>query len=350
MLHMRVTKADAEHAKVLLADAGLLDRGMKVQNSARYVLFPILLDAQKTKKVIEKLGRGAGVVERQGVPNARRMSYADLLAARLTERELKLVVRGYEALGNIAIVELRGSLGRKEKEVGRAIVETNGRISTVLAKAGPVHGTYRTRRLRHIYGKSTYIAHYKENGCEFSFDVRKAFFSAALSFERGRIDALTRDGEAVAVPFAGVGPFAIEIAKHHQHSHVLAVELNREACRYMRANIRLNRVHNVELVQGDFAALASKYKGFADRVVAPMPKTSLDFMPAICAIAKARAIVHLYAFCKVGGQKELKSSIAARALEQGRRARFVGQRIVRPYSRDEVEMVFDIALSAARNL
>ncbi len=345
MLHLRVEKAKAEHAKALLGESGLLNRKMMVQNSARYVLFPILLDAQKTKKVLERLGGGTKLVDRQGVPNARRVSYYDLLSERLSKRELALVARGYEGLGNIAIVELRGDIGSKEKIVGRSIAEANPRISTVLAKAGAVHGTYRTRRLRRIYGKSTYMAHYKENGCSFAFDVRKAFFSAALSFERGRIDALVRDGEAVAVPFAGVGPFAIEIAKHHPHSRVLAIELNADAYRYMKANMKLNRVANLEAVHGDFAAVAERRKGFADRVVVPMPKTSLDFMPAICAIAKARASVHLYAFCGVGKQDELKKEIAAKALAMGRKVRFVGERMVRPYSRNEVEMVFDIVLS-----
>ena len=43
------------------------------------------------------------------------------------------------------------------------------------------------------------------------------------------------------MPFAGVGPFAIEIAKSHPRASVLAIELNPSAYGYMLKNIRLNK-------------------------------------------------------------------------------------------------------------
>ena len=244
---------------------------------------------------------------------------------------------------------IRGMLSKPlSPEVGRAIIETNKGISTVLAKSGPVSGVYRKRKLRHIYGAETYTATYRENGCTFVFDARKAFFSGRLSFERGRVDRLAGNGERVAVAGAGVGPFAIEIAKHHPMSSVLAIELNRSAYVYMKRNIKLNKTGNVEPVQGDFRSVANARKGYADRVIVPMPTVSIDMLPSVFMIAKPAATVHLYAFCRSDGVDALKERIKLTAHEHGRSARFIGRREVRPYSRDEIEVVLDIRLGMRR--
>ena len=57
------------------------------------------------------------------------------------------------------------------------------RIETVLLKAGPVEGRYRTRKLSYLTGAKKYMVEYRENGCLFRFDPRKTFFSSRLSFE-----------------------------------------------------------------------------------------------------------------------------------------------------------------------
>lgn len=348
MRYLRVGAHDAERVRALLAKENLLDRRMKVLNSARYVLLPLVIDGQKAIKVIGGVPKGARIIEREGEPRIVRATYMDLLRKRLTKRELGMVARGYDVLGNIAIVELSGDLKGREQEVGRAIIETNKGISTVLAKSGPVSGVYRKRKLRHIYGAETYTATYRENGCTFVFDARKAFFSGRLSFERGRVDRLAGNGERVAVAGAGVGPFAIEIAKHHPMSSVLAIELNRSAYVYMKRNIKLNKTGNVEPVQGDFRSVANARKGYADRVIVPMPTVSIDMLPSVFMIAKPAATVHLYAFCRSDGVDALKERIKLTAHEHGRSARFIGRREVRPYSRDEIEVVLDIRLGMRR--
>ncbi len=349
MRYLRVRAKDAESARSILAKKNILDKRARVLNSARYVLLPVIIDGQKTIKVIEGLGMNAGIVERKGERAALRTTYRELLEKRLTEEELSMVARGYDVLGNIAIVELFGDLGSKEKEVGKAMVEANANISTVLAKSGPVSGVYRKRKLRRIYGEDTYMALYKENGCAFRFDVRKAFFSSRLSFERGRVDRLSRDGESVAVAGAGVGPYAIEIAKHHPRSAILAVELNRSACADMKRNIILNRTPNVEPVLGDFNKVAMERRGYADRVIVPMPTVSMEMLPSIFAVAKAKALVHLYTFYRTDGIKELKDRIRQAAKGHGRSAVFKGQRVVRPYSKDEIELCLDIMLGTAKS-
>ena len=137
----------------------------------------------------------------------------------LTKKELSKLARGYDQLGDIVIIEFDGSKG-KEKEIAQILMDSNRSIKTVLAKAGAISGKYRVRKLRYVAGKKNFIATYVENGCRFRFDTRKVFFSNRLSYERSRIIKLVKDRERIMVMFAGIGPFAIEIAKAKRHTKI----------------------------------------------------------------------------------------------------------------------------------
>ena len=74
-------------------------------------------------------------------------------------------------------------------------------------------GEFRTRDLEIIAGDDKTETEYKESGCRFIVDVRKAFFSPRLSSERMRISELVNDGEVIVNMFGGIGMFSIIAAK-----------------------------------------------------------------------------------------------------------------------------------------
>ena len=230
------------------------------------------------------------------------------------------------------------------KKVAGAIMRTNRSIRTVLRKGGAVKGRYRTRKFHFVAGRKNYIANYRENGCTFRFDVRTAFFSARLAYERKRIAGLAKGGEKVVVMFSGVGPFAIEIAKAHGTCRVVAIELNKEAHKAALENKRLNRIDNVALVQGDVKKLAPEYKGFADRIVMPLPKGASKFLAEALLVAKDSCVVHYYAFCRADREKETVERIRKFVESRGRKFRLIGKRTVRPYSSKEIEIVVDFLM------
>lgn len=255
---------------------------------------------------------------------------------------------GYDLLGNIAIIDTRrrrdigGRAGRIS--IAREIMSRNKNIETVVEKAGPVSGRYRTREFRHLLGRRSFMARYRENGAVFTFDIRRVFFSSRLSYERARLASIIKDGERVAIPFAGVGPFPIVIAKRLRGSEILAIELNRHAYRYMLENIAANRVENVRAVCGDFKRLSGRYKGFADRVVMQMPTASLDFIDDMLKISKDRARASIYVFCNAdSGIDEAKARIRAHLKGRGYGMRCLFYRVVRTYSKTEIEAVIDIS-------
>ena len=68
-------------------------------------------------------------------------------------------------------------------------------------QSSSVEGEFRTRDLEIIAGDDKTETEYKESGCRFIVDVRKAFFSPRLSSERIRISELVNDGEVIVNMF-----------------------------------------------------------------------------------------------------------------------------------------------------
>jgi len=271
-----------------------------------------------------------------------------MLRSILNGRESSLLERGYEQLGSIAII---GSKLRRAKElrVAKALMVSNKSITTVLAKAGPVSGTYRTRKLRYVAGVRTYDALYRENNCLFRFDVRKVYFSSKLAYERARITARAKDGENILVMFAGAGPFAIEIAKAHPRTHVVAIEINRHGYESMLENIRLNKTPNATAVLGDVRKACVKYRGFADRVIMPLPMSSLQFLDEALFVSKKRATVDIYSFGAAGSAfEDAWKAIRAHAASRGYRVRLLDKREVRNYSSSEVEVCVEYGLAKSK--
>ena len=94
--------------------------------------------------------------------------------------------------------------------------------------------------------------------------------------------------------FSGIGPYAIEIAKHTKAKEVVGVELNEIACEYAVANAALNKV-NVVFHCGDVRKTVSKLGKF-DRILMPLPKGAEEFLETAFSAAKKGTIIHFYDF------------------------------------------------------
>ncbi len=330
MLYIKTRKARAETLKENLVKRGYLSIGDKIMHDDSYVYLPLNEYAGENIKSLS--GEGLDIVKHNRGTSGKKPLRTGI---------------GYDLFGNIAIIDAkRKMLGAEAaKEVGKRIIAINPNVTTVLEKLGPVKGQFRTRKLGFICGKRRYIAKYSENGANFVFDVRRVFFSARLAYERARIAALVRRGETVAVPFAGIGPFPIVIAKRSNPSHIIAIELNKTAFAYMERNISMNKIACIDAACGDFKAIASKYAGRADRVIMQMPTQSMDFIGPMLKIAKEKGRAHIYIFCNSKKVRHVRDEIRRELGSFGYRTRFLFERIVRTYSKEDVEMVFDISFT-----
>lgn len=331
MLGIRVQKGKAEGLKKYLQKNGMLDGKHKVFGGNSFIYFPLSVEASTWLKRKAK-SMGTTLVEKDFEPTPERMLK--------DASRIEGAARGYDMYGSIAVIEADPAAARK---MARALMSVNKNIKTVLRKGGPFSGRYRTRKFVFVAGRRNYMTDgYRENGCEFRFDLRKAFFTPRLGYERKRINELVNDGEKVMVMFAGIGPYAIEIAKRHKKCRVVAIELNKEACRYMRENIKLNKTGNVVCEEGDVNSFVSKYAGFADRIIMPLPKDAPSFLPAAIRMSGQESTIHCYQFCR---QDKINKTLAETKKfieKRGAAVRKMAYRVVLPYSATEVEIVIDL--------
>lgn len=344
MLGIRVNKKGAEAVKAYLKAHKLLDKQHYVFSRGAFIYFPILpLDEQVERKVRLIGGTLTKAAFRR---SSRSPDYRTLLLKRIGKKGYEDAIKSFDLIGNTAII---GSQPSTERAIAEAIMDANPKVTRVISKAGAVSGRYRTRNFHHVAGERGYSVTYAENNIRISMDIRKAFFSPRLAYERKRISDLAKDGEAVVVMFAGVGPFAILLAKEHPHSKVVAIELNMEAYKYMLDNVTLNKALNVTPLHGDVRRFSKKYGGFADRILMPLPKDSHDFIDVANSMSADRCVIHYYAFGpKLNPYSKPMSDIKSFFAAKGKRVKFLFKRVVRQYSPTDVEIVLDFEISSKR--
>jgi tRNA (guanine37-N1)-methyltransferase len=323
---IKVEKAKANTAIRSLAAQGMLDPSFCIAHDKAYVYIPVIGEArgyETSRKRLKPRKRApsnlAEAMKKQGV-------------------DAKNVISSFDLLGNVAVVELPKKINAKK--VAKAIIEVHKNVETVYAKKSGMQGKYRVRKFKLIGGKKNKIAKYRENGVLMEFDVEKVFFSPRLSSERKRIADLAKDGENVLVLFAGVGPFALCIAKQKPLSKVIGVELNREAVKWFNKNIKLNKLNNVEAVLGDVSKL--KYDGWADRIVMPLPKDAEHFLKDAEKASKKGTVIHFYSF--VDSNRPEQHAMEKIKNNLTKKYRIIQIRKVRDYSPKTVQIVADIEL------
>jgi tRNA (guanine37-N1)-methyltransferase len=211
---------------------------------------------------------------------------------------LKFVPRGFEVVGDIAILNLPRELDKYRFEIARALLESlRPRIRLVVKRASPARNPERVHAYEVLAGYGGLETLHRESGCIFKVDISKVFFSSRLQYERARIASLVRPGEIVINMFAGVGPFSIVIAKRVPNVKVYSIDVNPEAYKLMVENVKLNRVEDkVVPLLGDATKVVDLYnlKGVADRVLMPSPEHAINYLAKAVESLRTRGFTHYY--------------------------------------------------------
>jgi len=334
MLFAKVRKKDGQKVHQFLIESEAFARGYTTVQEGEFVFFPL---AKRVKGSFE-------IVEMEAEPLPQKyLKMEDALAKTLTKKEMETLITAFDIIGDIAIIDIPDSLEKKEKEIANAVLAVHKNIKVVAKKTGAMSGEYRVRPLKVIAGENRTETIYREHGVRMKLDVASVYFSVRLSAERKRIAELVKPGETILALFAGVGPFPLVISKTHPDAKIVAIELNPDAVRYMEGNIKLNKFKNIEAIEGDARAVVLKrYRGFADRVLMPLPKSADSFLDAAVAGAKDGGVVHFYAFApEADPYSEAEKKIQEEAKKAGARVSFLNERIVRPYSPRIVQVAID---------
>ena len=293
---MRVPARDGEETRQALIRGGALDPSLKVYREGVDLILPLLEELE-----------GAAWFEFEVHPGREPLPR-------------------HELVGGIAIMQ------DNDPDEAERLLASRPSLHTVVFADGEVHGEYRTREFRVLAGEPTTQTKVTEHGHTFTVDLAGAYFSARLSTERQRILAQVQGGEVVLDMFAGVGPFAIALAK--KASLVVASDLNPRAIGLMLENLAQNRTKNVLPVLADARRLDRILPRKFDRVVMNLPLSGTEFLPEAFRLCQPGGTIHFYSLVSAEGEH------TARIRELG--GTVLAERVVRSYSPGQWHAVYDV--------
>lgn len=345
---LKVPKKQGQSVIVLASKLGIVDGELEIQRDETAIYIPLFSKPHgEALAVLKEKVPEFGITTRV-FPETKKQqaSLASLLAPTLPPHLLPSLPHSADIVGDIAIIELTPELEQHREVIGKAVMKANRNVRTVLAKASAVTGTYRLRDYTVIAGKPNTETVHKEYGCRYCVDVAKAYYSPRLSNEHNRIADLVQEGETVIDLFAGVGPFAVKIAKNHNSVKVYAIDINPEAVEYLKRNIRLNRVdEKVHVLLGDARKIVNeKLRSAADRVIMNLPEKAIEFVDVACAAIKPQGgTVHFYGFVSESEPLEnMKRRFSETVEKCGRTVdSFLLSRLVRATAPHEWQAVLD---------
>jgi len=205
-----------------------------------------------------------------------------------------------------------------------------------------VQGELRIRKVRVVAGEPRTRTEHIEFGLRYFVDVERAYFSPRLGAERARVAAQVSPGEVVVDMFAGVGPYAILIARTRQPKAVHAIDANPAAVELLRENVRRNRAEVV--VHEGLGQKILPRLGPVHRVIMDLPQGAREFLPATVPCVRYGGVVHFYAIAERGHVKEAREDALVLIRHGKRNAQVLGTRIVRGYSPGRVHLAMDLRI------
>jgi tRNA (guanine37-N1)-methyltransferase len=349
---LKVAKKNAQKTLALANKLQLTDKTLEIQKGTDSICIPLTRKPEDDEFSLLK-GQAPEIQLAVLIFSEKRRqekTVAEALADHLAPHLLARLPHAFDVVGDIAIIEVPPELEAHKHAVGEAILAAQKNVHTVLAKIGAISGVYRLREFEVIAGEPKTTTVHKEYGCSYYVDVAKAYFSPRLSTEHQRVAALVQSGETVVDLFAGVGPFAVLIAKNNPDATVYAIDINADAVELLKRNIRLNRVEKrVYPIVGDAREVVrEKLAGVADRVIMNLPETANAFIDVACkAVKPSGGTVHFYGFVRLPDNiEELKKRFSAVVQQEGRQVEaFTHAKTVRATAPYEWQVVLDAKIA-----
>ncbi|GBN12131.1 tRNA (guanine(37)-N1)-methyltransferase [Araneus ventricosus] len=199
-------------------------------------------------------------------------------------------VSSFSIVGHVIHINLKPDLMDFKHLIGQVLLDKHSSIKTVVNKAHIIENEFRNFSIELLAGEPKYEVLVKENNCQYAFDFSKVFWNPRLGHEHNEIVKRTTPGDFVYDVFAGVGPFAVPLAKKKCQVH--ANDLNPDSFKWLCHNATLNKVsqnlHCYNLDGKEFIQTVVK-KGLAEfwnsdaegnyfHILMNLPASALEFL------------------------------------------------------------------------
>ncbi len=308
--------------------------------------------AQKGDRVLIPVERAPSELEDQWTletatlgPNPRRPPLDRIREALTTELAaglLDLLPRGWSELGDVVVLRLPEELLAHAEAIGAAFGEVLGVRSVISLEES--RGELREPVTHHLWGDVDTETVHRENGIAYHLDPARVMFSPGNHHERHRLAETITPGEHVVDLFAGIGYFALPLAR--AGARVTACEKNPVAAGFLERSAEANGLADrIEVLVGDCRERAPE--GSADRV-------HMGYFPATwryldCALRALRAdggMLHYHTEVKEPDAiQKAKEELVANLPSSAPQPRTVGARRVKTTGPGAVHVVLDVEVT-----
>lgn len=150
----------------------------------------------------------------------------------------------YSIIGHIIHLNLKDEILPFKYIIAQIFLDKLKICKTVINKEHSIDNEFRNFKIDLLAGEENYNVLVKENGITYEFDFSKVYWNPRLSKEHDRIVELLASSHLVFDVFAGVGPFAIPLAKKKK-VNVIANDLNPDSFKWLNHNAVKNKVSNL---------------------------------------------------------------------------------------------------------
>jgi tRNA (guanine37-N1)-methyltransferase len=322
---IKVKRNQGEQFRKALVEMGVLDRCKKIVSDELFVYLPVLPLEHEISERLKEISEFE-LIEREFKPEPSIVTPESILG----------YSPSFEAIGDIAIVEPEDA-----DKVASALLLSCKNLRSVITPISDVEGEFRTRRFKNVAGEERTFTIHKEHGLRYRLDLEGAYFTPRLGTERLRIARQVGPGDFVLDMFAGVGPFALLLAR--KGAKVVAIDKNPVAVRYLRENALLNKV-DVDILEGHASELALNYENKADHIIMNLPHSAHQFLGSAILAAKNGGVVHYYAISPEDDLYRDLGMIEAEAANLGFRVEVQYRGVVRSYAPHRYNVVIDFRL------
>lgn len=264
------------------------------------------------------------------------------------ERERERAPGSWAVVGSVILVDVADT--PRPEEVGDALLAIHGNADTVLAR-DEISGVHREPSVEVIAGEGDTHTVHREHGTVYALDLAEVMFSPGNKAERAHMGEAVADGERVLDMFAGIGYFALPMAR--AGAQVTAVEHNPTAFQYLVENVVRNGVQDrVETYRADCRDVVAEGIETAgddtpfsfDRVVMGY-YDAYEYLDSALAALESGGTLHMHAATP---ETELPDRpvdrLRAAAEKRGRQVDVREVREVKGYSEGVVHVVVDAVL------
>ncbi|MCD4704146.1 MAG: class I SAM-dependent methyltransferase family protein [Methanosarcinaceae archaeon] len=327
-LCVRVAKKSGEPARRALMELGLIDHSARIASDNDFLYFPLL--GELPADYLAVLPGNARVIGHEFCQQEQQLKLDDVLG----------FTPHYEVVGAIAIIEADEPHAER---IAQTLIDFHPHIKTVLGATSAVEGEFRTRQFRVLAGEDRTETIHKDHGCRYMVDLARAYFTPRLSTERQRIVAQLEPGSVVVDMFAGVGPYTIPAAR--KCHNLIAIDKNPDAVRFLRKNVDMNSVENVEVIEGDANDVARDKEGVADHVIMNLPHSAYEFLDAAITMVRHDGVIHYYAMTPEDDLFESSIKLIHEAAHRvGRTIKVLNTRTVRSYAPHQYNVCIDVKI------